>query len=201
MPISGRRWRLRANDETGARLAGSPPPPRSFPLSNRRRDRHDGRGSLALVPNLNDSSTDHNHGQPSTLLGADESPAPQARRLVQTQWSYRDKFQPAPPADSSREKAGAAGLEPATPGFGDRCSTKLSYAPRFAPRIVLTQELSPQRTQLTNAVSPPRSWDQRGASAEGAATRSKRIPTEIARFLSVEVGEWGSDPVFFRSAR
>ena len=29
--------------------------------------------------------------------------------------------------------AGAAGLEPATGGFGDRCSTKLSYTPAPLP--------------------------------------------------------------------
>src|SRR4249919_4060313 len=33
--------------------------------------------------------------------------------------------------------AGAEGLEPPTFGFGDRCSTKLSYAPRLrSPRYV-----------------------------------------------------------------
>src|SRR5919198_5316551 len=33
------------------------------------------------------------------------------------------------PGDSSFLLAGPEGLEPPTPGFGDRCSTKLSYGP------------------------------------------------------------------------
>ncbi len=33
--------------------------------------------------------------------------------------------------------AGPAGLEPATPGFGDRCSTKLSYEPADTARLQL----------------------------------------------------------------
>ena len=33
------------------------------------------------------------------------------------------------PATASGGQTGAAGLEPATAGFGDRCSAKLSYAP------------------------------------------------------------------------
>ena len=30
---------------------------------------------------------------------------------------------------SSIDQAGEAGIEPATPGFGDRCSARLSYSP------------------------------------------------------------------------
>ena len=35
--------------------------------------------------------------------------------------------------------AGAAGLEPATGGFGDRCSTKLSYTPALIYQVPLVR--------------------------------------------------------------
>ena len=31
--------------------------------------------------------------------------------------------------------AGAIGLEPTTPGFGDRCSTRLSYTPKVSSTL------------------------------------------------------------------
>ena len=37
--------------------------------------------------------------------------------------------------------AGAAGLEPATIGFGDRCSTNWNYAPAKWTPIILTNKL------------------------------------------------------------
>src|SRR5664279_1964562 len=47
-----------------------------------RRDRHGGRGSLSAVPNARITNTAHNHCQPAPRLGADETHAPKARRLV-----------------------------------------------------------------------------------------------------------------------
>jgi hypothetical protein len=34
--------------------------------------------------------------------------------------------------DLNKKNVGEAGLEPATPGFGDRCSSQLSYTPTNA---------------------------------------------------------------------
>ena len=60
-----------------------------------------GRGSRTLSLGPSTPNTANNRGQPSTLLGADESHAPKARRLVQPR-SYREKSSPALPADFSR---------------------------------------------------------------------------------------------------
>ena len=49
--------------------------------------------------------------------------------------------------------AGATGLEPATPGFGDRCSTKLSYAPGH-PDCSLTAWPGPVSAALRARSSP-----------------------------------------------
>ena len=46
--------------------------------------------------------------------------------------------------------AGVEGLEPPTPGFGDRCSSQLSYTPRRglnAPWRKRAQALKPRREQ------------------------------------------------------
>lgn len=49
-----------------------------------------------------------------------------------------------------KEVAGAAGLEPATIGFGDRCSTNWNYAPAKWMPIILTNKL---KTRVKDAQS------------------------------------------------
>ena len=49
--------------------------------------------------------------------------------------------------------AGAAGLEPTTPGFGDQCSAKLSYAPTSRLRLLLRLAVKCM-TSTARAVTP-----------------------------------------------
>ena len=52
----------------------------------------------------------------------------------------------------SSTQAGQAGIEPATYGFGDRCSAKLSYWPVRADRL-LVDTLYPPRSAISYAIS------------------------------------------------
>ena len=47
--------------------------------------------------------------------------------------------------------AGVEGLEPPTPGFGDRCSSQLSYTPK--PRALYSGRFSPRHLPVSATVA------------------------------------------------
>ena len=79
----------------------------------------------------------HRRGVDQILSGGPDHPTELATHIAQESPESLPHPRSSLPSrkllQSTRKKAGLAGLEPATPGFGDRCSTKLSYRP--TPRL------------------------------------------------------------------
>jgi hypothetical protein len=69
--------------------------------------------------------------------------------------------------------AGVAGLEPATPGFGDRCSSQLSYTPT---------DLSKHISSGTEAGHYPRPHRSEGATDCQTGTHPGLIPIPYLTF-------------------
>src|SRR5438067_4407540 len=69
-------------------------------------------------------------------VGSSGEPAKTSRELPSPAWMFLQLLRIAPPrsdiprpAPDVSRLAGVEGLEPPTPGFGDRCSSQLSYTP------------------------------------------------------------------------
>ena len=82
--------------------------------------------------------------------------------------------------------AGAAGLEPTTPGFGDQCSAKLSYAPTLRLRLLLRLAVkcmaSTARTVTTQL--------------DAAGVVSLVLLRRIRALLALSAGEINNNPRF-----
>ena len=132
------------NEDGRSPTEGKPPPGGNAVRPDRSKTGHQGpherEDQVEQADEDRKDSREHQHhgrGIDQVLSGGPDHSAELTSYIAQESPEFlphpRSSLPPVCAAAPTPKKAGLAGLEPATPGFGDRCSTKLSYRP--TPRL------------------------------------------------------------------